>query len=208
MAHGCGRTRWKRFALVLLPSTVAAAALGIGMAQGALAASFFISGDRFQVAADTLVARGLSIYGTVDVTREGRHVPVVVTGARQATITNLCQSVEAAIPVLGVYTLRLTGGDRGDRVEARDLFIDQTSLVADRAIFHDIDIGVAAGSLTKGPINPGDRASGFFDPNASAQEAASVTLTDVRSNAVAVSAATLNIPDLALRLKQGSHRCF
>lgn len=112
MSHGCGRTRWKRFALVLVPSTAAAAALGIGMAQGALAASFFISGDRFQFAADTLTTRGTSIYGMVDVTREGRRVPVVVTGARHATIKRLCESVAVEIPVLGLYTLRLTGGDR------------------------------------------------------------------------------------------------
>ncbi|MFE7240156.1 DUF6230 family protein [Streptomyces sp. NPDC057582] len=208
MSHGCGRTRWKRFALVLLPSTVAAAALGIGMAQGALAASFFISGARFRIAADTLVARGLSIYGTVDVTREGRQVPVVVTGARHATIKRLCQSVAVEIPVLGLYTLLLTGGDRGEPVEARDLFIDTTSLAAAGATFNDMDIGVAAGSVTKGPIDPGDRDSGFFDPNAFAQQAVSTTLTDVRSKVVAVSAATLNVPDLELSLKQGNHHCF
>ncbi|MFI6493470.1 DUF6230 family protein [Streptomyces sp. NPDC050564] len=207
MSHGCGRTRWKRFALFLLPSTVAAAALGIGMAQGALAASFFISGNRFQVAADTFAIRGLSIYGVVDVTRKGRHVPVVVTGARRATIKGLCQSVATEVPVLGLYTLRLTGGDRGEPVDARDMFLDMTSLAAGGSTFHDIDIGVAAGSVTKGPIDPGDRA-GLFDPNGFAQQAESATLTDVRSTVVAVSAATLNVPDLDLSLKQGSHNCF
>ncbi|MFD0502209.1 hypothetical protein ACFQ0G_52590 [Streptomyces chiangmaiensis] len=56
MLHRSGRTCWRRFAAVLVPSLAAVAALGIGMAQGALAASFFISGQRFQVAADTLRA--------------------------------------------------------------------------------------------------------------------------------------------------------
>jgi hypothetical protein len=82
-----------------------------------------------------------------------------------------------------------------------------TSLAAGGATFHDIDIGVAAGSVTKGPIDPGDR-SGLFDPNGFAQQAESATLTDVRSTVVAVSAATLNVPDLDLSLKQGSHNCF
>ena len=205
MSHGCGRTRWKRFALVLVPSTAAAAALGIGMAQGALAASFFISGHRFQFAADTLTTRGTSIYGMVDVTREGRHVPVVVTGARYATIKRLCESVAVEIPVLGLYTLRITGGDRA---EARDIFIDATALSAGRAILNDLDVGVAAGSVTKGPIAPGDRNSGLFDPNGFAQQATSATLTDVRVDAVAISAATLSVPDLTVSLKQGSHRCF
>lgn len=92
MLHRAGRTSWKRFAAVLVPSVMAAAALGIGMAQGALAASFLISGQKFQVALDTLDVRGLSIYGMVDVTRKGTLVPVVVTGASRAEISGLCQS--------------------------------------------------------------------------------------------------------------------
>ncbi|MFE0510534.1 DUF6230 family protein [Streptomyces sp. NPDC058964] len=208
MSHSRGRTRWKRFALVMMPSTVAAAALAIGIAQGALAASFFISGDRFQIAADSLTARGLSIYGMVDVTREGRLVPVVVTGTRHATIRGLCQSVTVEVPVLGPYTLRLTGGDRGERAEARDLFVDATLLAATEASLKDLDIGVAAGSVTKGPIDPGDRNSRLFDPNGIAQQAVSATLTDVRYTAVAASAATFNIPDLRLDLDQGRNDCF
>ncbi|MFE6555622.1 hypothetical protein ACFVHS_45810 [Streptomyces sp. NPDC057746] len=80
MLHRSGRTSWRRFAVVLVPSLTAAAALGIGMAQGALAASFLISGQRFQLAADTLSGRGVSIYPMVDVTRKGTLVPVVVLG--------------------------------------------------------------------------------------------------------------------------------
>jgi hypothetical protein len=205
MSHGFGRTRWKRFAVVLGAGVTAAAALGIGMAQGALAASFFISGQRFQVSADTINVRGLSIYGMVDVTRKGALVPVVVTGLRSAKIGGLCQSVVVPIPVLGPYTLRLTGGDR---TVAKNMFIDATSLSAGQANLDDIDIGVAAGAVSKGPINPEDRDSRFFDPDGVAQQAVSAVLTDVRATAVAVSAATLNIPDLDVRLKQGRRECF
>ncbi|WP_326647549.1 MULTISPECIES: DUF6230 family protein [unclassified Streptomyces] len=207
MSHGFGRTRWKRFAVVLGAGVTAAAALGIGMAQGALAASFFISGQRFQVGADTIKVRGLSIYGMVDVTKKGTLVPVAVTGLRSAKISGLCQSVVVPIPVLGPYTLRLTGGDRSP-TEAKNMFIDATSLSAGQANLDDLDIGVAAGAVSKGPINPEDRDSRFFDPNGVAQQAVSAVLTDVRTTAVAVSAATLNIPELDLRLKQGRRECF
>ncbi|MFF3326324.1 DUF6230 family protein [Streptomyces sp. NPDC002889] len=206
MPYGVGRTRWKRFALVLVPGVTAAAALGLAMAQGALAASFFISGQRFQVGADSLTVRGLSIYGMVDVPRQGAPVPVVVTGLRHAKIDGLCQSVVVPIPVLGTYTLRLTGD--GARAEAKDMFIDGTSLAAGQASLDDLEIGVAAGSLTKGKINPDDRDSRFFDPNGIAQQAASATLTDVRVTAVAVSAATLNVPGLNVRLVKGRDECF
>jgi hypothetical protein len=186
---------------------MAAAALGIGMAQGALAASFLISGQKFQVALDTLDVRGLSIYGMVDVTRKGALVPVVVTGASRAEISGLCQSVVVPIPVLGPYTLRVTGGERR-RVEAKNLFLDATSLSSSQANFDDLDIGVAAGAVSKGPISRGDRNSRFFDPNGFAQQADSASLSDVRFTTVAVSAATFNVPDLAVRLRQGHHECF
>ncbi|MFD7610655.1 DUF6230 family protein [Streptomyces sp. NPDC059828] len=208
MSHGFGRTRWKRFALVLVTSVAAAGAVGVGMAQGALAASFLISGRTFQVSADTLDVRGLSIYGMVDVTREGTAVPVTVTGFRHAEISGLCQSVVVPIPVLGPYTLRLTGGGGEQRAEARNMFIDAQELDVGQANFKAIDMGVAAGAVTKGPINPGDKQSRYFDPDGVAQQADAARLTDVEVTAVAVSAATLNVPDLSMRLRQGSHECF
>ncbi|MEU6097307.1 DUF6230 family protein [Streptomyces sp. NPDC047079] len=207
MLHRSGRTCWTRFAAVLLPAVAAAAALGIGMAQGALAASFLISGQRFQITADTLRGRGASIYPLVDVTRKGALVPVVVLGFRHAEISRLCLSVELPVPMLGPYTLRLTSAD-GRRVEAANLFIDVTSVRAEQAHADDIDIGVAAGAVRKGPIDPGDRNSRFFDPNVFAQQAESVVLNDVRATSVATSAGTLNIPGLDLRIEQGRHRCF
>ncbi|MEV1050191.1 DUF6230 family protein [Streptomyces sp. NPDC049887] len=206
MSHSHGRTRWKRFAAVLVPSVAAAVALGVGMAEGALAASFLISGRTFQISADTLKVRGLSIYGMVDVTRNGTPVPVTVTGFRHAEIGGLCQSVVVPVPVLGPYTLRLGGGR--DRVEARNMFIDSKALSIGQAEFEDIDTGVAAGAVDKGPISPGDRHSRYFDPDGIAQQARSADLTDVRVTAVAVTAATLNVPDLTMRLVRGSRGCF
>ncbi|MDI9883666.1 DUF6230 family protein [Streptomyces sp. HNM0645] len=140
----------------------------------------------------------------VDVTRNGTPVPVTVTvtGFRHARIGGLCQSVVVPLPVLGPYTLRLTGGER-DRAEARNMFIDSKALSIGQAEFEDIDTGVAAGAVDKGPIGPGDRHSRYFDPDGVAQQARSADLTDVRATA-----ATLNVPDLTMRLKRGSRECF
>ncbi|MER6568973.1 DUF6230 family protein [Streptomyces sp. NPDC001093] len=205
--HHAGRTCWRRFAAVLIPGIVASAALAIAMAQGALAASFFISGQRFQVTVDTLTMRGFSLYSMVDVPKKGTPVPVMVIGARHATASGLCQSVVVDLPVLGPQTLRLTGGN-GRPAEATDLFIDATSESAGQANFRGVDTGVAQGAITKGPINPGDRDSRFFDPNGVGQQATSVTLTNVRVTAVAVSAGTFNVPGLDEQVKQGRHECF
>ncbi|MFD8395867.1 DUF6230 family protein [Streptomyces sp. NPDC059680] len=205
--HHAGRTSWRRFAAVLIPGIVASATLAIAMAQGALAASFFISGQRFQVTADTLTMRGFSLYGMVDVPKKGNPVPVMVIGARHATVSGLCQSVVVDLPVLGPQTLRLTGG-KEHPAEATNLFIDATSELIGQANFRGIDTGVAQGAIAKGPIDPGDRDSRFFDPNGVGQQAVSATLTDVRVTAVAVSAGTFSVPGLYEQVKQGRHECF
>lgn len=208
MAAVFGRTRWKRFAVILVPSLAVTAALGLSMAQGALAASFFISGDEFKIASESISARGLSIYGTVDTTRQGTHVPVVVAGFRAARVRGLCQSVVVPIPVLGPYTLRLTAADRGEPAEASGLFIDASALAAAHATISNLDIGIAAGSLTTGPVSPQDRDSPFFDPNSVAQQGSSTTLTGVRVNAVALSAGTFDLPGLGVVLNKGLTECF
>ncbi|MFD7876315.1 DUF6230 family protein [Streptomyces sp. NPDC059766] len=206
MSHGFGRTRWRRFAVVLLPSVGVCTALGIAMAQGALAASFLISGQRFQVTADKLTLRGLSIYPMVDVSKKHELVPVLVTGARHAEISGLCQAAELDLPVVGTYTLTLTGS--GERpTEATNLFLDTTFETVGQANFRNIDIGIAQGEITKGPVDPGDRNSRFFDPSGFGQQASSATLTDVSVTLVAISAATFDVPGLRVRIDRGHRDC-
>ncbi|MFB7506008.1 DUF6230 family protein [Streptomyces broussonetiae] len=210
MAHRAGRTagrtRWRRFAVILVPSMAACAAIGVAMAQGVLAASFFVSGQKFQVTADKLTARGVSLYSMADVTRKRKVVPVLVTAFRHATVDGLCQSVVVDVPVLGRQTLRVTGGG-GRPSKASELFIDATAETAKDASFNGLDIGVAQGAITKGPVRPGDRDSQFFDPDGVGQQAVSVTLTDLRVSAIALSAGTFNIPGLSVRTEPGNHAC-
>ncbi|MET8449110.1 DUF6230 family protein [Streptomyces sp. NPDC005209] len=207
MSHGAGRTRWKRFAAILVLGVASSATVAVAMAEGVLAASFFISGQKFQVAADKMVTRGVSIYGMVDVTSQRELVPVVVTGARHAKITGLCQSVLIDVPVLGPQTLRVTGGNVRP-AQASNLFLDATSQTADEVDFTGLDIGIATGEITKGLINPGDRHSRFFDPNGVGQQADSSTLINVHWTAVAVTAGTFSVPGLRTQVEQGRHECF
>lgn len=152
-----GGTRWKRFALVMVPSVAATAAVGIGLAQGALAASFAVSGQEFKVKATELEGWDFVQYGSVasGKTLDGKPLnePVAVSGFSEAYITNMCQSVVTPkLPFdLGSVTLRLEAGGPGhERVYAKDLYLDVSELDAD-AQFTNIDIGVAAGSLKKFP---------------------------------------------------------
>ncbi|SFD49563.1 DUF6230 family protein [Streptomyces aidingensis] len=199
-----GGTRWRRFGAVMVPSVAATAAIGVALAQGALAASFTVSGQSFKVTTDKLVNEdGFVQYGTVNTTADGKHVPVAVSAFNSATIYNLCQSVVVPTPI-GDVTLRLgAGADPDQPVQAENLFIDVAQLDAD-AEFTNIDIGVPAGGTSKGP-DP----TGPYDPNSFAQQADKVTLTDVKQTAWATTAGTFKLSGLKLNLHRGNDKqCY
>ncbi|MGW6741471.1 DUF6230 family protein [Streptomyces sp. NPDC055025] len=203
-----GGTRWKRFAVVMVPSVAATAAIGVALAQGALAASFSVSGQSFKVTADTLVGHDFVQYGGVaegtDLQGNSATHPVAVSGFDSATITNMCQSVVTPLPLLNTsVTLVLTAGDKGTKVTAENLYLDVESLDAD-AVFEDIDIGVAAGQNKVPGTQPGTK----VNPFGFAQQARTATLTDVEQTAWATTAGTFRLPDLSLRLKVGDPKQY
>lgn len=199
-----GGTRWKRFAVVMVPSVAATAAIGVALSQGALAASFSVSGQQFKVSAEKLVGNGFIQYGAYDEQIGGKNVPVAVSAFKDAKITGMCQSVVTPnIPLIGTVSLKLTAGNQTP-VSAQNLYIDVAQLDAD-ATFKNINIGVAAGASTKGPgMNKGDHAS----PAGFAQEADSAVLTDVKQTAWATSAGTFKLSGLSMKLHQGVNECY
>ncbi|MFF4798777.1 DUF6230 family protein [Streptomyces sp. NPDC001351] len=204
-----GGTRWKRFAVVMVPSVAATAAIGVALAQGALAASFSVSGQQFKVSADSLVGHGFEQYGAIDsgYTLDGKKTahPVAVSAFNDATITNLCQSVVTPdIPLLGSVSLILHAGGGKDPVEASKLYIDLDDLSAD-ATFTNIDIGVAARDANKGPgIKSGDTTN----PNGFAQQAEKAELTGVKQTAWATTAGTFKLSGLKMSVQTGTHECY
>ncbi|MFH8290844.1 MULTISPECIES: DUF6230 family protein [unclassified Streptomyces] len=204
-----GGTRWKRFAVVMVPSVAATAAIGVALSQGALAASFSVSGQSFKVSADKLDGRGMVQYGGVDVgvDMDGKKAahPVSVSAFKKAKITNMCQSVVTHIPVLGDVTLQLRAGGGKTPVVAKNLYIDVAQLDAD-AEFRNINIGVAAGESTKGPGMKGGKEQA--NPNGFAQEADRAILTDIEQTAWATSAGTFKLSGLNMKLHKGKKECF
>jgi hypothetical protein len=210
MSQTFGKTRWKRFAVVMVPTLAATAAVGVSIAQGALAASFAVSGASFQVHAGELDGTGFSQYGTVDTvvaTKDGTqtHMPVAVSGFNSADITNLCQSVDVPMP-WGDYTLRITAGDAGTKVHADNMFIDMTDLQAQTAVFKGINIGVAGGAISKGPVGDNLKSNPAFQ-GSFGQEADSAVLTNVQQTAWATSAGTFSLANMHLSLASGTAPC-
>ncbi|MFE0687501.1 DUF6230 family protein [Streptomyces sp. JH002] len=199
-----GGTRWKRFGLVMVPSVAATAAIGIAFAQGALAASFAVSGQQFKVTTEVLDGTGFTQYGALDVKHNGERIPVAVSSFDKATITGLCQSVVVPTP-LGNITVKLTAGNGSRPVEAQNLFIDISNLDAN-ATFTNIDIGVSVDHTSKGP-GPAD--GDAYVPGSFAQQADRAVLTNVEQTAWATSAGTFKLPGLSLSLHRGKDaECF
>ncbi|KKD02921.1 DUF6230 family protein [Streptomyces sp. WM6386] len=205
-----GGTRWKRFAVVMVPSVAATAAIGVALAQGALAASFSVSGQSFKVTADKLVGTGFSQYGALDTgyTLDGKKTAhaVAVSGFKSASITGMCQSVVTPnIPILGSVSLVLKAGGGGTPVQAENLYIDVEELEAD-ATFENIDIGVAAKDASKGPGMKGGGEQA--NPFGFAQQADKATLTDVKQTAWATTAGTFKLSGLKMSLSSGVKECY
>ncbi|MEU9196748.1 DUF6230 family protein [Streptomyces hundungensis] len=214
-----GGTRWKRFALVMVPSVAATAAIGVGLAQGALAASFSVSGVDAKVTAEQLVGHNLLQYGSVasgksEDGKQDQNNAVVVSGFSDAKITKMCQSVVQHVPFIGDVTMTLTAGQDGRQVVAKDLYLDVSQLDTD-ATFDNIDIGVAAGEGKTGSnehpgqtsIQPGAKGKPGGNPYGFAQRADTATLNHVSQRAWATTAGRFELPGLSMRLSTGKHEC-
>jgi hypothetical protein len=199
---GRGRVKWLRFAAIVLPSlAVSGVLLGL-TAGGALASSFSISGQQFEVSADSLTGTGFQQFGTVDTEANNTSVPVAETEINSAQITNLCQSVVTNIPEIGPFTLKITAGNGGTPVSASSLIIDANQLAGSTATFQNISIGQDASTLNADAGAPVGQAGSF------GEQASGITITNLQQTAFSTSAGTFTLPGFSLSFAAGSNSCF
>jgi len=204
-----GRTRWKRFATVIVPAGLIAGAIVFGQATGAIAASFAVSGSQFKVSADTLDGTGFVQYGGLATEKGGNPANpadpknhfVAVSGIKHADLYNLCQSVK--VPGLPVTMVIHAGRAPGAPAEATDLLIDLSSLKGD-ATFTNIQIGIDASDLSKGGVAAKGLQGSF------AQQADKVTITGLKQVAWSTTAGTFKLTGLDLGVSTGANaeECF
>ena len=188
-----GRTRWRRFAALLVPAVIAAGVLVVLTAQSVLAVSFSISGTPFTVTATRLQGQGFEQFGVLDTSvikdLPGHTNQIILTAnaIRSATISHLCQSV-----TLGGFTLIITAGYGSTPVSATDLVVDADQLSGNASFTH-IHIGQDASTLTQVPGIRGP--AGDF-----ALGASTVTIDNLRQHAYATTAGTFTLPGFSLRI--------
>lgn len=189
-----GRVRWRRFAALLLPSTALAGAIVFGMANGAIAASFAVSGQTFKVSASKLDGEGFAQYGGVVTEKAtGEQHPVAISAVKSAKLYDLCQSVK--VPNMPVV-LTINAGGGGNPATATDLLLDVTELEGD-ATFTNIQIGRDASDL-------GGQLGAF------GQRADRVVIDDLRQVAWSTTAGTFTLNGLKLKVNVGADakECF
>ncbi|SIS01032.1 hypothetical protein SAMN05444858_1405 [Micromonospora avicenniae] len=192
-----GGTRWRRFAAMMVPATAVAGAIVFGMANGAIAASFDVSGQTFKVGASKLVGDGFEQYGGIAKEKDGTIHPVAVSEIADARLYNLCQSVDASVPGLRIV-LTINAGGGGKPARAKGLLIDMDSLEGD-ATFTNIQIGRDATDLNEHAVK-----------KSFGQSADRVVITDLRQVARSTSAGTFNLTGLKLKVNVGdkAKECF
>jgi hypothetical protein len=201
-----GRTNWRRFAVAVGVPTVVAGGLVVALAQGAIAASFSISGQSFHLTASSLDGTGFTQYSGADTKADGSKVPVAVSGIKSATIHDLCQSVVGTIPGTSIpLTLRIEAGQTsaGKAVKADNLLIGMSDLSGD-ATFGNINIGQDASTLDQaGDGVPSGTAGGF------GQGAKTVHIDGLKQTATSTSASTFTLQGMHLQLLVGQNKdCF
>jgi hypothetical protein len=197
-----GRTNWRRFAVAVGVPTAVAAGLVVALSQGALAASFSVSGQQFHLTASSLDGTGFTQYSGVDTTAGGKNIPVAQSGIGKATIHDLCQSVVTDTP-LGTFTLKITAGSTaaGKVVSANDLLIGMSDLQGD-ATFGSINIGQDASTLDQAGPKAHGTVGGF------GQGAASVHIANLKQTATSTEASTFTLQGMHLQLLGGNQDCF
>lgn len=193
-----GRTRWRRFAAVVVPATIAMSALMGGIASGAVPVALKVSGQTAMLSADKLDAKGFSQFPGVVEKKDGSKIPVAASQIKYAEITNLCQSVR--IPGTDL-TLFIRGGRDGKPVVAHDLLIGMDHLAGD-AVFYNIDIGTDASALTKGGLPPVGLEGQF------GQEADRAVISNLRQRFYSTHAGEFHLTGMSLNLKFDGSECF
>ncbi len=195
-----GRTRWRRFAALMVPATAVAGAIVFGMSNGAIAASFAVSGQTFKVSASELRGDGFVQYGGTVAEKDGTKHPIAIAGIRDAKLYDLCQSVKVpGAPV--VLTINAGGG--GKPAVASELLIEMDTLEGD-AEFKNINIGQDASTLSGGP----NGAKG--DAKAFGQQSDTIIVKGLRQVARSTHAGTFNLTGLKLAVNVGedAKECF
>ncbi|MFJ3670420.1 DUF6230 family protein [Streptomyces sp. NPDC090106] len=197
---GEGRTRWRRSALMFVPCTLAVGALGVALAEGALAASFAVSGTAFKVSASEVTAQGVSSFPSSVGGSADDAEPVLLAAVKSGTVSDVCVSLKQKVPLLGeIAMLVRSGADKP--LAGTDLVVNADALTGAGGKVTGVEAGRDASTLTGAPGVRGP--AGVFGV-----QAATAVARDVRSTAYSANGGTLTLEKLEIEFSRTGEQCF
>jgi uncharacterized protein DUF6230 len=196
-----GRTHWGRAAILLVPALAVLGGLTVAIAEGALAASFGVSGQAFKVRAAQVDGTDVAAYLDTARSVDGKHHPVMLAGVRQATLRDVCTSAVVSVPAVGKISLKVLGGTT-QPITGTNVVADADALLGAGGVVKDVEAGRDASTLNRVPGVKG--APGRFG-----LQAGSLSTKDVRSTAWSANGGTVTLAgDLEVNVRAGVHECF
>ncbi|MFI1166915.1 DUF6230 family protein [Streptomyces sp. NPDC020801] len=196
---GEGRTHWKRSAVLFVPCMLAVGSLGIALAQGALAASFAVSGAAFKVSAAEVTADGVSSF-PASIGGTGDAKPVLLTAVRNGTVSDVCVSLRQKLPVIGDITMLVRSGT-DKPLEGSNLVVNADALTGGGGKVTGVQAGRDASTLTGAPGVTGPR--GVFGV-----QAGTAVAHDVKSTAYSANGGTMTLEKLEIEFSRTGKQCF
>ncbi|WP_251020071.1 DUF6230 family protein [Streptomyces sp. ISL-98] len=182
-----------------MPAVLTVGMMAAMMGEGALAASFAVSGTSFQVSSGKLTSQGLSSYVQTDRSADGKGHPVALLGIGDARLSDICQAAEIGTPV-GKVVFKLTAGGKAGDVTASSLVIDAEDLVGD-ARFGTAQIGRDASTLDQVPGVKGE--TGKFG-----LQAGDIEVSGVKSHAWSATGGNFRLKGLSIDVSLDGKKCF
>jgi Family of unknown function (DUF6230) len=197
---GEGRTHWKRSAMMFVPCVAAVGALGIALAEGAVAASFAVSGTAFKVSASEVTAQGVSSFPSSIGSSANDAKPVLLAAVKDGTVSDVCVSLKQKLPLVGEISMLVhSGADKP--LAGSDLVVNADALTGAGGKVTGVQAGRDASILTGAPGVTGPK--GVFGVQADTAVA-----HDVESTAYSANGGTLTLEKLDIEFSRSGKQCF
>ncbi|MFE2021691.1 DUF6230 family protein [Streptomyces sp. NPDC059499] len=195
-----GRTHWKRSAVMFVPSVIAVGAVVIALAQGAMAASFAVSGKNFKVSAEEIDGSGIASFPSSIGSKDGTGHAVLLAGIKNGSAQGVCVSMKQKLPLVGEVSLIVRSGN--DRpIKGENLVVNAEALTSSGGRITGVQAGRDASTLDAAPGVSGP--AGIFGVQADTALA-----RDVRSTAWATNGGSLTLDKLEVELSDDGTECF
>ncbi|TJZ57486.1 cholesterol esterase [Streptomyces piniterrae] len=185
---------------MLVPGVACVGAVVIALAQGAMAASFAVSGKNFKVSADEITGRGVSGFPSSLGSKDGKGHAVLLAGIESGTAKGVCLSMKQRLPLVGEVSLIVRSGSHRP-ISGEHLVVNADALTSGGGRVTGVQAGRDASTLDATPGVSGPQ--GLFGV-----QARTALARDVRSTAWASNGGSLTLDKVEIELSHAGKECY